>query len=554
MKRVLLVLFSFFFIFLPFLSAAEIHTIDFNNNKLIDLDDLILQAQDFGKSSNFDNRFDLNSNGKIDLFDVVSLTKFYGEKYTYTFPPSSVEEMNTNDWTFKVYESNNVQSDWLGLDENQVFYRRLEHKQTDLDWTIKIGKGGQIYSIKTPQTGEMIALQRISHGQWIDEVFQHTLPSYLHSKGTSQIVDGDIHQAGYYTRSDLDTSQQIIPKSIYSPTYVSFLSEFAKINNSFSLVTWPQHAHLPRTYSENGMVFHQNTRDLGNGVVEITLIINKWLGEETKDISVPWSAFRTQSLPFTVLSNSDGSYSDVTQTFNTGIPRRLKDVDTGGWIAFVKANNLNSYGIGIVYGKSPTSVENKTSYVRWGDYDSPEIEGIDGTVGTVKRNIVLNSGDSVYVRYYLIIGKLKDIQKYGNMLQSKVQAGKIETKEQNAKLIEICRHETKILRRGCINNEEPLFYAYRDFTTFAKPLFLLKDNSNSKIVLTTDPYVISLDPTDRKTEYIDFLGWAVPSQNADTTCLEYYSLSNVMTQNNLDIIFTGSENLRVRKNNINKCD
>lgn len=44
----------------------------------------------------------------------------------------------------------------------------------------------------------------LDHGQWIDEVFQHTIPMPPQKSRSKKVVDGDIHQAGYHTRSDLD--------------------------------------------------------------------------------------------------------------------------------------------------------------------------------------------------------------------------------------------------------------------------------------------------------------------------------------------------------------
>jgi hypothetical protein len=41
------------------------------------------------------------------------------------------------------------------------------------------------------------------------------------------------------------------------------------------------------------MIMHQNISDLGDGVIEITLVVDKWMGEETQLISCHrW--FRTE--------------------------------------------------------------------------------------------------------------------------------------------------------------------------------------------------------------------------------------------------------------------
>ncbi len=104
------------------------------------------------------------------------------------------------------------ESNWLGLEERQVFFRSLTHTEEGRSWTMKIGKGGQIYSITTPELGEMVAAQRAKYGQWVDEVFQHVIPMPPQKQvvGKSKVVDGDIHQAGYYTHSDIDACVTVV--------------------------------------------------------------------------------------------------------------------------------------------------------------------------------------------------------------------------------------------------------------------------------------------------------------------------------------------------------
>ncbi len=440
-------------------------------------------------------------------------------------PPSANGPFLPGAWTLTSSIQNSAQSDWLGLDESTVFLRRLTHAQDGNSWTLKIGKGGQIYSISTPEVGEMIAFQRIANGQWIDEVFQHTVPSALHNANASTvpIVDGDIHQAGYYTKSDLDPGVQYTLVRKYAPVFSSVLEAFHQADNGYPLITWPQHAHLPRTYFENGMLMHQLTRDVGDGVVEITILITKWRGEETQAISLPWSAFRKQSLPATLVSRPDGSFVRDDQPFADGQGiRKLKDQNTGGWIAFAQGEGLDSRGIGIVFGKSPSAIEGATSYLRWGNYGT-SVDG--GTVGTVKRSITLLPGDSVFIRYFLVIGTVAKVQQYGNLLESRVEVGRILTGEKQAGLIRICRDEQKQLKRGCPDPDTSLFYTYRDFLPDALPLFLL-GQAGAAYRITADPYELSPDPTDGQTEYVEFLGWALSGRAGKGGCFAYQTLSD----------------------------
>lgn len=466
------------------------------------------------------------------------------DKLLLALPFSPVGPFNSEQWSFQTSDLNTAPpagaDTWLGLDEKQVFFKRLTHTQKSVNWTMKVGKGGQIYSITTPETGEMVAIQRKDHGQWIDEVFQHVIPSALYQKDASHtIIDGDIHQAGYYTRSDLYPLPQILPESVYSPVFPATYLEFIKANDSFALTTWPQHAHLPRQHSENGMLMHQMMRDLGDGVVEVTLRIDKWKGVETLDINLPWSAWRPQNLPSMLVSNPDGSFTENNQSFaKTGDGQRKlfkKDrpnwsPDTGGWIALAQSNSASSMGIGIVFGKYASAIEGDASYLRWGNYseDKPE----EGTTVTVKRNIPLLPGDSVFARYFLVIGSVSKIQHYGNLLQSRVELGRVKNDELQSGMICIAQDALQKMRRGCPQGTAPLFYTYRDFQPNSQPLFLLGRRDGSH-VLTNNPYEISSNPTDGQTTSYSFLGWALTKGSVPT--FRYMKLSELKAINRVQV-------------------
>jgi hypothetical protein len=406
-------------------------------------------------------------------------------------------------WVFKVGQTNLNRSDWNGLNEDQVYFRTLTHTQSGKNWTIKVGKGGQFYSISTPKTGELIARQRATHGQWMDEVYQHTVPMPPQKDENTRVVDGDIHQAGYYVRGDLD-GNQMISESVYSPLFAPHINSE---ENSFQYIVWPQHAHLPRTYSENKLLMNQIVRDLGDGVIEVTIELSKWGGRQIEMVSAPWAAFRTATVPYVAISDSNGGYEFSKQIFNESIPRKLSDPNVGGWIAYVQNTNKESYGIGIVYGKQ-NILDGRSSFVRWGDYDTPELDGVDGTILSVKRDIDFNTGERLHIKYYLIIGTLADIQVKANAFVDKVEINKEKPSVEMAGRIKICKDETGSIRRGCLDDNKPIFSTFRNYVSGSVPLFLIRDMMKNKSIITSNPYYVSFDPTDKKTDYQNFLGWS----------------------------------------------
>lgn len=408
---------------------------------------------------------------------------------------------------FSESAANSDPSDWRGLDEGQVFFRRLSHQEAGHNWTMKIGKGGQIYSIKMPELGELIAYQRNKFGQWVDEVFQHVIPMPPQITPARKVVDGDVHQAGYYMHSDLNKNEQILPRSVYSPM---FAYRFDAATSSVSYSTWPQHAHLPRRYAENLALINQTISDLGEGVIEIGVEIEKWGGARFDGFNLPWTSFRPGTLPVHILSNPDGSYREATeQAFRDARGVRLKDGSTGGWIALVSSNAPEARGVGIVFGKGLQAAEDRGSYLRWGNYDGPELPGIDGTVATVRRSVNLDPGETLKYRYYLVIGTLADIQRQANKLESKVTMIKSTPTPEQAGRLAVCQGVGGTLKRTCAGGETPLFRTYGNSIPNAWPLFLLQDVRSGEYMVTNDPYELSFDPTDGTTKYVDLLGWAV---------------------------------------------
>ena len=87
MKKLLLVLILVFFLLPMFTSAACDVEGDINGDYSVTIDDLILVAIDFGKTSGFFYRVDTDNNTVIDIFDVVYVASRFGSLFTC---PSSI--------------------------------------------------------------------------------------------------------------------------------------------------------------------------------------------------------------------------------------------------------------------------------------------------------------------------------------------------------------------------------------------------------------------------------------------------------------------------------
>ncbi|MFH1510839.1 MAG: dockerin type I domain-containing protein [Candidatus Woesearchaeota archaeon] len=52
---------------------------DLNCDKKVDIFDLVLVAQNYGKTSGFDVRADANKDGEVNIFDLVLVAQNYGK-------------------------------------------------------------------------------------------------------------------------------------------------------------------------------------------------------------------------------------------------------------------------------------------------------------------------------------------------------------------------------------------------------------------------------------------------------------------------------------------
>lgn len=79
-KKYLLII--FLFLIVGSVYAQELSDIDFNNDNIIDLEDILELITDFGKTSNFDQKYDVNNDNKIGIHDIVLVAKHIGETYS----------------------------------------------------------------------------------------------------------------------------------------------------------------------------------------------------------------------------------------------------------------------------------------------------------------------------------------------------------------------------------------------------------------------------------------------------------------------------------------
>jgi hypothetical protein len=151
-------------------------------------------------------------------------------------------------------------------DEKNVFKVQLQHSQTDNPYTLRIGKGGQLYSIMTP-IGEIEPPQNPDHA-WIDDTNLLTTYQYDLQQPNSTGIDGltpFIHQCGVYPNIDAAFQEG---KQFWAPIVSD---NWDAANNQYSTLSLGMISNGP-SYNRGDVLMYQRTKDLGDGVFEITYI------------------------------------------------------------------------------------------------------------------------------------------------------------------------------------------------------------------------------------------------------------------------------------------
>jgi hypothetical protein len=438
-------------------------------------------------------------------------------------------------------------STWApGLDEHSVFHALLEHKNNrDRSWQLRVGKGGQIYSLIGP-FGESMPPQFHKGAPWIDEVWQVVsvcgkLNNHDLFRGRGRPAAYFIHGAGVYLRD------RRLKKPFYSPVLAS---SYDPRRRSLAMVNWGQHAHVP-TIHRSGVLYYTEYRDLGDGVIEVTYVIHSF-GTDTLDyLNIPWGGVRRSALPVHLLSRPDGSAERLGGSFGSrrGPPTIRDAADTGGWAAFAQdGESPDRFALALVFGRDRHRAEKPdwqplSTRWRWGvagleERRSPR----DYLVATVNSRCVVAPGETFGYRLYFVIGPLRDVMRQGRTLVAHVDYG----------IVPLLRKDAPIVR-ATIGARQPFFLWGRPVPG-STPIFLLRDTTTRRLLVTHDPYQLAstapfenpypeghakhdryanrrvLRPYDGRTEYVALLGFGLREGAPSDTLIR---LADVVTDRTL---------------------
>ncbi|WP_159020752.1 T9SS type A sorting domain-containing protein [Algibacter sp. L3A6] len=457
------------------------------------------------------------------------------------------------------------------LDEQDVYLARLKHiSDANNTWDLRIGKGGQIYSFIGPY-GEGVPPSSKSHSQWNDEVWQPVSVSGELNNNDGEddnvFIEGAtntglkyfIHGAGTYLTDDAAESIDFLDKPFYSPLMASYYHPTEK---AYYVTNWGAQAHVPSLF-KSGVLYTTKYKDIGEGILEVTYVIENFGTDVIDHLNVPWGGVRSSSLRGKFVGRPGGDIEIIYGQTGTENPGDLEDIDaTGGYVIYAQDTlSASSPALGIVFGDEILTDEFSDHNLTRIYYRSAQVGGDtnlrDYTLFTVITKIDVNPGDTFYYRMYYINGTRDEVQEKANKIKSEVAYGFISPAIEDAAMVTIKSEEL----------DDALDQNIQLFTSPIKgtvPVFLMRDESGSEYISPDLYYNVSTQPfsnpypednskfatyEDRFTyrqyngdvEYVRLLGYA-SGEDLSNDETQYILLDNIIIDDTKVVLTTEYQN------------
>jgi hypothetical protein len=387
---------------------------------------------------------------------------------------------------------------WVDYSEELVFRYALKKKSpANPNWEMRIGEGGQIYSL-IAYGNEWIPPQYRSPGHssgpdnapWVDEVFQ----TVAVNRSKNNPADGEsyfLHGAGIYLRDPPFTDG----KPFYSPTVASATVPYQR---ELAMVNWSQHAHVPTIFRSGLLVFNQFI-DRGHGIIELNWVLHNFGDDFLDFFNMPWGGVRRSSLPHHFLYRTDGSREELTGTWDEG--NVINVSETAGWASYAASRESDAPALGMVFGRQNMSIFDgrwAESRWRWGTAGNWPAAGTaeqdwrNYFVGATQVRVHLDPGETMHKRFFMVIGEEQDVAglvaEHGLVdlaVGKKMSYSPAEAAA--AKLVAIERDGITVPHPAIFGSGEAWFHLASVPLSGWYPVFLLR-SSNGSYVISDDPY------------------------------------------------------------------
>ena len=402
------------------------------------------------------------------------------------------------------------------LDERPVFLAQMGHRQdVDNSFKLRIGRGGQIYSLRGA-FGESVPPSWRSPGgkvsPWNDEVWQFVavctkyngFDSKAYRKTPKKIIDR-ITNSPYATSFFIHNSGAYIPgdsalKSLYCPLLASEANVKQK---TFRMLNWGLVPQI-KSVHRSPLLYYTQIRDAGYGVIELTWVVHNFSHRDDvvfDHLNAPWGGTRISSLPYRYVSSPKG---DLLQREGFLSEHGTANVrDTGGWNISCVSDADDAPCLALVYGRDKhLEVErerresgqaycqinfslyrdwraNEPYYQnQWKDWATrPANSFRNYDVCEIIPKLQIVPGSSIWFRSYLVVGPKKRVMQQATDLVDHVDYGLI--------TFDAATTPMKSVR---LSGSERSFRVFTQPVAGTKPILRIRNQTSGQEILTTDPY------------------------------------------------------------------
>ena len=420
-----------------------------------------------------------------------------------------------------------------GLNESKVFHGELTHTQNEKrDFSLRMGKGGQIYSLRGP-FGESVPPSWRQKGSasspWNDEVWQFVAVCTKyngldHAKKAGPVpneVEQRINESGYADGFFVHNSGAYIPNdeefdSLYCPLLSSQVDTEAQC---FRMLNWGLVPQV-KSISRSPLLYYTQVRDVGNGVIEMTWVVHNFSVEQDivfNHLNAPWGGTRVSSLPFRYVSAPDRSLLQREEILNSsGVVDAAK---TAGWNLSCANEATDSPSLALVYGldkhldAEKAKKEQGDPYVQtahslyrdwrarapaylnqWKDWRTRPVNSFRNyDVCEVIPKLEIKPNTTIWYRSYLVVGPKDKVIKQADRLVDDVDYGRLDFQAESSPKVYVrvgdqsLSVNSKKLPASDQSNQNS-FQLYGTPVAGTKPLFLIEHVDSHQKIITTDPY------------------------------------------------------------------
>jgi chitodextrinase len=492
----------------------------------------------------------------VSLFNVFAGKNGVDAAATGSFSKQNQVAYNPARWAFTSGQIN-----WANyptvtpFTESSVFGTELTHRanssQADRSWSIRIGKGGNIYSIKLPVVGEISPPSFRQPGwnqlsPWNDDGMTTTLnSSFISNNDTVMGVFGNgyIHGSGMYISPSADAQNN---KPFHSPQLAGF---YDAEERSYATINW---GVVPKPSVNRGdIMIYSKYRDAGNGIIELNYYYYNFGAISYDFAEAPWWMVRRSLFPHQIRGTTGANFEIFDRTYGTNHTFNVNSF--AGWGASTQdAGNPNAMTAAMVWGKDKDWSAQSALKNSGGDYWQTRTSAAaygkvndlarDGQLLTSVIFPLIKPGEGFHFRRYLVFGKLSEVAQTAATLVDQVDYKRIEFDAATSgkmALYETTRSGQKVLTATPPSYSAiPIGYSSPVPLKGSQPLMLMKNVESGQYFLSTDPYAASgkkpfvnpyatgdakydtyqnrviYQPYDGKTEWISLLGYVLPKPDS----------------------------------------